>query len=163
MPAQRHAQARLLPRKSPESRFGRCGMGCSNCRYSWIVRLKWSATNQLRRALNPSPASARCAGTICGPRGPETSIERHRTNLVSSSSRQRRAAPPSQVGAGANAVASADAVISFAGANASALSPRRRVSKSLVGSKGAPRPTCQSARASFRIKATTAFSDCFAL
>jgi len=100
-------------------------------------------------------ASAGCAGTTRGPRGQTKSVERHLTNLVSSSSRQSRAAPPSHVAAGVAAIVSGGAVISLDNVIASALSPRRRASNSFLGSKVAPRPTCQSARASFRIKATT--------
>ena len=79
---------------------------------------------------------------------PNSTTPAGRTNLLSSSSRQSRAAPPSHVAAGVAAMASGDAVISLANVIASALSPRRRVSNNLLGFEGRsasdlPERSCQ--------------------
>lgn len=84
VPAQRGAQARLLPRKSPESRFGR-----------WVARpvgivdrpTQDVGDKSASLSIESIAASARCAGTTRGPRGQRKRDERHQTNLVSSSSR----------------------------------------------------------------------------
>jgi hypothetical protein len=48
VPAQRRAQARLLPRKSLRIEVRAMRDGLLDLLVSWIVRFKWSATNQLR-------------------------------------------------------------------------------------------------------------------
>ena len=58
MPAQRHAQARLLPRTSPESRFGRCGMGCSTCWY------RGSSDSRSRRQISSKHLTRIAGGAL---------------------------------------------------------------------------------------------------